>query len=91
MHDDVEDYAPSPTTGPPHVDEYSQPLELGTPGFDRQASPPSPPVDVDSIQINSPIVPAGTVTAGNGLAGTPRCSGAPRCSSQESQEVTGSS
>lgn len=62
MHDDVEDYAPSPTTGPPHVDEYSQPLELGTPGFDRQASPPSPPVDVDSIQINSPIVPAGTVT-----------------------------
>ena len=62
MHEDVDDYVPSSTTGPPHVDEYSQPLELGNPGFERHASTPSPPVDVDSIQINSPIVPAGTVT-----------------------------
>ena len=63
MHDDVDDYATSPSTGPPHTDEYSQPLELGTPGHDRHGSSPSPPVDVDSVQINSPIVPAGTVTA----------------------------
>jgi cell division transport system permease protein len=62
MHDDVDEYASSPTTGPLHTDEYSQPLELGTPGLDRQTSSPSPPVDVDSVQINSPIVPAGTVT-----------------------------
>jgi hypothetical protein len=40
MHDDVDDYVPSSTTGPPHVDEYSQPLELGNPGFERHASTP---------------------------------------------------
>lgn len=62
MHDDVDEYASSPTTGPLHTDEYSQPLELGTPGLDRQTSSPSAPVDVNSVQINSPIVPAGTVT-----------------------------
>ena len=60
MPDDYDDYAPSPTTGPPHADEYSQPFELGAPAHDRQTS--APPVDVDSVQINSPIVPAGTVT-----------------------------
>jgi cell division transport system permease protein len=62
VHDDIDEYASSPMTGPPHADEYSQPFELGTPGLGREDAAPSRLVDVDSVQINSPIVPAGTVT-----------------------------
>ncbi len=58
-HDDFDDYGAAPNMGPP-VDDYSQPLELGTPEHGRV--PPSQQVDIGSVQINSPIVPAGTVT-----------------------------
>ncbi|MBN9259361.1 MAG: ABC transporter permease [Hyphomicrobium sp.] len=60
-YDDVDDYT-SPPTGPPHQDDYTQPLELGTPPHEHKASTALPPVDMASIQVNSSIVPAGTVT-----------------------------
>ncbi len=59
MQDDYDDYG-SPHTAP-HTDEYSQPLELGSPGR-TDGRTASEPVDVGAIQINSAIVPAGTVT-----------------------------
>lgn len=61
MQDDYDDYT-SPHTGPlQNADEYSQPLELGSPGrADGRTS--AEQVDAGSFQINSSIVPAGTVT-----------------------------
>lgn len=59
QYDDVDDYT-SPT-GPPQVDDFTQPLELGSAGHDH-AQAAFPPVDMASIQVNSSIVPAGTVT-----------------------------
>ena len=61
-YDDIDDFATSPTTGPPSQDDYSQPLELGAPGHERSPASTLSPVDMASIQINSSIVPAGTVT-----------------------------
>jgi len=61
QYDDVDDYTMSPT-GPPQADDYTQPLELGTPAHEHAAPSGLPPVDMASIQINSSIVPAGTVT-----------------------------
>ena len=61
-YDDVDDYTTSPTTGPPSQDDYTQPLELGTPDHEHAGHTALPPVDMASIQINSSIVPAGTVT-----------------------------
>ena len=61
MHDDVDEYT-SPMTGPPHQDEYSQPLDLGSPGYGRSQASSQPPVDMNLVQINSSIVPAGTIT-----------------------------
>lgn len=58
-YDDVDDYTTSPT-GPPQAEDYTQPLELGA--HERAAPAGVPPVDMASIQINSSIVPAGTVT-----------------------------
>ncbi|HWV83179.1 MAG TPA: ABC transporter permease [Hyphomicrobiaceae bacterium] len=60
QYDDVDDYT-SPT-GPPQVDDFTQPLELGAPAHDHAASNTLPPADMASIQVNSSIVPAGTVT-----------------------------
>jgi cell division transport system permease protein len=61
-YDDIDDFATSPTTGPPPQDDFTQPLELGTPAYERDEVRSLPPVDMASIQINSSIVPAGTVT-----------------------------
>ena len=61
MQDDYDDYPTPHTRPPPNIDDYSQPLELGSPGGAENRSA-SGPVDVGSVQINSPIVPAGTVT-----------------------------
>jgi cell division transport system permease protein len=60
QYDDVDDYTTSPT-GPPQADDYTQPLELGA-AHEHVAPAGLPPVDMASIQINSSIVPAGTVT-----------------------------
>ena len=59
-YDDVDDYT-SPT-GPPQMDDFTQPLELGAAAHDHAPSNALPPVDMASIQVNSSIVPAGTVT-----------------------------
>lgn len=61
QYDDVDDYTTSPT-GPPQMDDFTQPLELGTLAHDHDAASALPPVDMASIQVNSSIVPAGTVT-----------------------------
>ena len=55
---DYDDYV----TGPPPQDDYSQPLDIGGPAFGRSGAASPPPVNMDSIQVNSAIVPAGTVT-----------------------------
>lgn len=60
QYDDVDDYATP--TGPPQPDDFTQPLEFGTPVHERAGPTALPPVDMASIQINSSIVPAGTVT-----------------------------
>ena len=60
-YDDVDDYTMSPT-GPPHADDFTQPLELGSAPPHHAPADTLPPVDMASIQVNSSIVPAGTVT-----------------------------